>query len=48
MFTMIQIRKTVTKFGKVRRVVEIPKEYYDVIQAGDKVTIMAKENKGGN
>ena len=40
---MIKIRKTVTKMGKVRRIVEIPKEYYDVVRAGDKVTIIKKE-----
>ena len=39
---MIRIRKTVTKMGKIRRIVEIPKDYYDVIEAGAKVTIIAK------
>ena len=31
--------------GKIRRIVEIPKDYYDVVRAGDKVTIIAKEKQ---
>lgn len=45
MFTMIRFIKKVSKFGKVRRVVEIPKDYYDVIEVGDKVTIMINSLK---
>ncbi len=35
----IIFRKTVTRFGKVRRIIEIPKDYYDVIQVGNKVIV---------
>ena len=38
----ITFRKTVTKMGKVRRVIEVPMEYYDVIQAGDKVEVIKR------
>jgi len=39
---MIHFRKTVSKFG-TRRIIEVPVEYYDVIQIGDKVIVTKKE-----
>lgn len=45
MYTMLKIRKKVTKMGKIRRIIEIPKDYYDVIKVGDKVTILINEKE---
>jgi len=36
---MIRFIKKVSKFGKIRRVVEIPKDYYKVIKVGQNVII---------
>lgn len=41
---MLRFKKTVTKQG-IRRFVEIPKDYYDVIKAGDKVIITVNDKK---
>lgn len=38
----IRFKKKVSKMG-FRRVIEVPKDYYDVIESGDIVTIIAKE-----
>ena len=35
----IKFRKTVSGFGKTRRIIEVPKEYCDVIKKGDKVEV---------
>jgi len=43
---MLTIRKKVTKHGKVRRIVEIPQDYYDVVRVGDKVTIIINDGEG--
>jgi len=41
---MLRIRKKITKQG-IRRFVEIPKDYYDVVKSGDKVTIIINDKK---
>lgn len=41
---MFKIIKKVTKQG-IRRFIEIPKDYYDVIKAGDKVTLIIPDKK---
>ena len=41
---MFRIIKKVTKQG-IRRFVEIPKDYYDIIKAGDKVTLIIPDKK---
>jgi len=48
MTKMIRFKKTVTSMGKVRRFVEIPAEYYKIIQTGDQVTIEAKDKDERN
>ena len=45
MFTLIRFIKKVSKFGKVRRIVEIPKEYYKVVKAGQKVIIEIEDKR---
>jgi len=40
---MIRFKKTVSKFGKIRRVIEVPKDYYDIIKVGSKVIIEVKD-----
>lgn len=44
MTNKLRFKKTVTKHGKVRRIVEIPSEYYKVINVGDQVTIEVKDD----
>lgn len=39
---MLKIIKKVTKMG-TRRFIEVPQDYYDVIQVGDKVIVSIKE-----
>lgn len=42
---MIRFIKKVSKFGKIRRVIEVPRDYYKVIKVGQKVIV---EVKGGD
>jgi len=40
---MIRFIKKVSKFGKIRRIIEVPKDYYNVVKVGDNVIVEVKE-----
>jgi len=40
---MVEFRRKVSSYGSSRRHIEIPKEYYDVLNAGDVVIVISKD-----
>lgn len=42
---MLRFKKKVSSFGKKRRIIEVPRDYYNIIKLGDVVIIEANENK---
>lgn len=40
---LLRFKKKVTKYGVKRRIIEVPKDYYTVLQVGDEVIIEVKQ-----